>query len=98
MATRGREGRRGGHNPDPNRIERALEGLVNALEHHNPTPGIPTIQQFRNLRPPMFEGTIDLEVAKHWLQEIRKTYTVFPCTDEQKVSFTAYMFVGEAHE
>ena len=100
MATRGRGGRggRGGRHPDPNRIERALEGLVNALEHHNPAPGIPTIQQFRDLRPPTFEGTTDPEVAKRWLQEIRKTYTVFPCTDAQKVSFAAYMFVGEAHE
>ena len=83
MATRGREGRRGGRNPDPNRIERALEGLVNALEHHNPAPGIPTIQQFHDLRPPTFEGTTDPEVAKHWLQE---------------VSFAVYMFVGDVHE
>ncbi|XP_057485865.1 uncharacterized protein LOC130772143 [Actinidia eriantha] len=101
MATRGRGGRggRGGRNPYPNRIERALEGLVNALEHHNPAPGIPTIQQFCNLMPPTFEGTTDPEVAMmRWLQEIRKTYTVFPCTDAQKVSFAAYIFVGEAHE
>ncbi|GFS35664.1 hypothetical protein Acr_00g0041350 [Actinidia rufa] len=100
MATRGRRGRRGrgGCNPDPNRIERALEGLVNALEHHNPAPGNPMIQQFCNLMPPTFEGTTDPEVAMHWLQEIRKTYTVFLCTDAQKVSFAAYMFMGEAHE
>ncbi|PSR89084.1 Calreticulin like [Actinidia chinensis var. chinensis] len=51
-----------------------------------------------NLRPPTFEGTTDLEMAKRWLQEIRKTYTVFLCTDEQNVSFVAYMFVGESHE
>ncbi|XP_057482013.1 uncharacterized protein LOC130768937 [Actinidia eriantha] len=100
MATRGRGGRRGreGCNPEPNRIVRVLEGLVHALEYYNPTPGIPTIQQFRDLRPPTFEGTTDPEVAMRWLQEIRKTYTVFPCTDAQKVSFAAYMFVGEAHE
>ncbi|XP_057502680.1 uncharacterized protein LOC130786384 [Actinidia eriantha] len=100
MATRGRGGRRGreGRNPEPNRIERALEGLVHALEYHIPTLGIPMIQQFRDLRPPTFEGTTDPEVAMRWLQEIRKTYTVFPCTDAQKVSFAAYIFVGEAHE
>ncbi|XP_057473033.1 uncharacterized protein LOC130761541 [Actinidia eriantha] len=100
MAIRGRGERRGrgGRNPESNRIERVLEGLVHALEYHNPTPGIPTIQQFRDLRPATFEGTTDLEVAMRWLQEIKKTYTVFPCTDAQKISFVAYMFVGEAHE
>ncbi|GFS40606.1 hypothetical protein Acr_00g0069510 [Actinidia rufa] len=100
MATRGRGGRRerGRRNPDPNRFERAVEGLVNALKYHNPAPGIPTIQQFRDLRPPTFEGTTDPEVAMRWLQEIGKTYTVFPCTDAQKVGFATYMFVGEAHE
>ena len=57
-----------------------------------------TITNFKKLSPPSFCGSIDpLEVEK-WLTEIEKTFSVFYCSEEKKVSRAAYMLQGDVHD
>lgn len=57
-----------------------------------------TIVEFKKLSPPAFGGTTDPLEAEKWLTEIEKTFTVLPCTEEEKVSRAAYMLQGSAHD
>ena len=49
-----------------------------------------TITDFKKLSPPSFCGSIDLLEAEKWLTEIERTFSVFHCSEEEKVSRAAY--------
>lgn len=55
-----------------------------------------TLEQFQKFNLPMFEGKTDVLVVEKWLRQISKILSIMKCTEEQKVSFAAFMFQGEA--
>ena len=55
-----------------------------------------TIKQFQQLKPLTFYGTPDPKAADFWLLGIDKVFKVLPCTEEQKVVFATFNFVGVA--
>jgi len=54
------------------------------------------LEQFQKLNPPAFKGEADPIQAEEWLRRIEKILTVMECNENQKVSFTSFMFQGEA--
>ena len=38
-------------------------------------------RNFWNMDPPRFEGSIDPDVAEHWVKEIERVFRVMQCTD-----------------
>jgi len=48
------------------------------------------------MKPPVFEGETDPLQAEGWLLQIEKILDVINCTEEQKVSFSSFMFQKEA--
>ena len=48
------------------------------------------------MKPPVFEGEVDPSQAEAWLLQIKKILDVMNCTDEQKVSFSSFIFQKEA--
>lgn len=55
------------------------------------------IYDFLKLKPQPFTGGHDPLEAQYWLDELNKIFEILQCTDEQKVTFAAYMLKGEAN-
>ncbi|XP_004513146.2 uncharacterized protein [Cicer arietinum] len=51
---------------------------------------------FLKLQHPTFQGSHNPLEAQAWLDEIKKAFDVVPCTDEQKVAFSAHLLKGGA--
>ena len=47
------------------------------------------------MKSPVFEGELDPLQAEAWLLQIEKILDVMNCTDEQRVSFSSFMFQKE---
>ena len=54
------------------------------------------LEQFQKMKPPLFEGEADPLQAEAWLLQIEKILDVMNCTNEQRVSFSSFMFQKEA--
>ena len=54
------------------------------------------LEQFQKLNPPAFKGGADPIQAEEWLRQIKKILDVMECIESQRVSFTSFMFQGEA--
>ena len=54
------------------------------------------LEQFQKMKPPVFVGEVDPLQAEGWLLQIEKILNVINCTDEQRVSFSSFMFQKEA--
>ena len=54
------------------------------------------LEQFQKLNLPAFKGEADPIQAEEWLRQIEKILDVMECTENQQVSFTSFMFQGEA--
>ena len=54
------------------------------------------LEQFQKMKPPIFVGEVDPLQAEGWLLQIEKILNVMNCTEEQKVSFSSFMFQKEA--
>ena len=54
------------------------------------------LKQFQKMKPPVFKGEVDPLQAEAWLLQIEKILDVMNCTDEQRVSFSSFMFQKEA--
>ena len=50
------------------------------------------LEQFQKMKPLVFEGEVDPLQAETWLLQIEKILDVMNCTDEQRVSFSSFMF------
>jgi len=48
------------------------------------------------MKPPVFKGEMDPLQAEAWLLQIEKILDVMNCIDEQRVSFSFFMFQKEA--
>ena len=55
-----------------------------------------SLEQFQKLNPPAYKGGADPKQAEEWLRQIEKILDVMKCTENQRVSFTSFMFQGEA--
>ena len=81
--------------PNANRKipDRMLEWLVQLTTISNTRRAL---KQFQKLNPPMFKGGADPIQAEEWLRQIEKILDVMKCTENQRLSFTSFMFQGEA--
>jgi len=50
------------------------------------------LEQLQKMKPPVFEGEVNPLQAEAWLLQIEKILDVMNCTDEQRVSFSSFMF------
>uniref|UniRef100_A0A2N9IMJ0 RNA-directed DNA polymerase n=1 Tax=Fagus sylvatica TaxID=28930 RepID=A0A2N9IMJ0_FAGSY len=55
-----------------------------------------SLEHFRKLGPPVFKGTTDPFEAEAWVKRMEKLFTTMGCTDDQRVTFAAFMLEGEA--
>ena len=46
---------------------------------------------FCKANPPSFRGAYDPDAANEWIKEMEKIFSILICTEEQKVSFVAFM-------
>ena len=46
--------------------------------------------------PPVFEGTVDLAVAKEWISMIEKIFEFVQIEDVDRVKYTVYMLKKDA--
>ncbi|XP_061347712.1 uncharacterized protein LOC133293194 [Gastrolobium bilobum] len=53
---------------------------------------------FRKHKPPSFQGSRDPKVVTTWLRGMDKIFQVMGCQDPQRLSYSAYMLEGDAHE
>ena len=104
MAHRGRPRRNLDEIDDQTGLQRALNNLTAALRrnvanerNHNPAPQSCTMEMFQKMNPPSFKGSIDPMDADSWIEKVEKIFEVLPCTENQKVSFAAFMLEGEAN-
>ena len=54
------------------------------------------LEQFQKLHLSAFKGEADPMQAKEWLHQIEKILDVMEYTENQRVSFTTFIFQGEA--
>ena len=54
------------------------------------------MEQFQKMKPPVFEREVNPLQAEAWPLQIEKILDVMNCTDEQRVSFSSFMFQKEA--
>ena len=74
----------------PNKIPEWLVQLATKTNPHK------TLEQFQKLHPRAFKGEADPVQAEEWLRQIEKILDAMECTENQRVSFTTFMFQGEA--
>jgi len=74
-------------------LDRVPDWLVQLATVNNPRRAL---EQFQKLNPPAFKGGADPIQAEEWLRQIEKILDVMECTESQRVSFTSFMFQGEA--
>ncbi|XP_020972595.1 uncharacterized protein LOC107627316 [Arachis ipaensis] len=55
-----------------------------------------TFANFKKIGPPEFRGSLDPDMAEEWLTEMEKVFTIFPCTEEQQVSYATFMLKADA--
>ena len=53
------------------------------------------LSEFRKATPPSFHGDYNPILAKKWVMQLEKIFTVIGCVDFQKVLFATYMLVEE---
>lgn len=91
---------------DFDRVYRVIDGLTRAVRYQvgvvaammMPEPShASTLKQFRQMKPPAFQGTLDPKIAKSRIKELEKLFKVLKCTNDQRVAFVVYMLQGEAH-
>ncbi|MDV3201234.1 MAG: hypothetical protein Q8877_03555 [Sweet potato little leaf phytoplasma] len=76
-------------------ITAVLEHLSQERNRGGPTE-FKGLADFRKCNPPKFGGGFRPDEAQRWIQELEKIFQTIPCTEEQKVTYAAYMLVGEA--
>ena len=54
------------------------------------------LTEFKKMHPLLFRGEYNPTIDESWLMHIEKKFEAMVCTDEQKVTYAAYMLVGEA--
>ena len=52
--------------------------------------------EFNKMQPLLFRGKYNLALAKIQFMHIEKIFEAMACTDEQKVTYTTYMLIGES--
>ncbi|XP_016195712.1 uncharacterized protein LOC107636732 [Arachis ipaensis] len=55
-----------------------------------------TFADFKKIGPPEFRGALNPDMAEEWLTKIKKVFTIFPCTEEQQVSYATFMLKADA--
>lgn len=75
----------------PRRRERNLSGMNVTNDGWRSS-----IDDFNKLHPPTYDGRGDPILAEDWIQDIEEILRVTPCTEEQKVLFSAFKLTGEA--
>ena len=57
---------------------------------------IDLIRDFKKIKPPRFQGGIEPMKAEAWVLEMEKLFEIFPSTDTQKVTLTAFTLDDDA--
>ena len=73
--------------------DRMPDWLVQLATISNPCRAL---EQFQKLNLPAFKRKVNSIQAGEWLHQIEKILYVMKCTENQKVSFTSFMFQGAA--
>ncbi|XP_072078032.1 uncharacterized protein [Arachis hypogaea] len=55
-----------------------------------------TFADFKKIGPPDFRGALDPDKAEEWLTEMKKVFTIFPCTEVQQVNYATFMLKADA--
>ena len=82
----------GGHIP----LEQMAQLLATALRQ--PREPVASIERGRKLGARNYDGLGDLEKASSWLEGNERVYQVMQCTDEQMVTFSAFLLRDRALE
>ena len=55
-----------------------------------------SLERFRKLGPPTFQGTVDPMVAEAWLRQMEKIFVAMGCNDDQRLILASFVLQGEA--
>ena len=53
-------------------------------------------RNFQAMNPPRFNGTLDPDLAEHWVKEIERVFRVMQCTDQEKVLLATFQLEKDA--
>ena len=76
----------------PNRMPKWLAHLTTRRNPHR------VLKQFQKLHQPAFIEEADPMQAEKWLRQIEQILDVMEYTENQRVSFTTFMFQGEVEQ
>jgi len=68
--------------------DRMLDWLVQLVTINNPRRAL---EQFQKLNPPAFKGVDPIQEEER-LRQIEKILNIMECTENQRISFTSFMF------
>ena len=54
------------------------------------------MNDFLNMRPPLYRGDPDPNSAEEWIEELEKIFELLQCSEQQKVRFATHMLKGNA--
>lgn len=56
-----------------------------------------TLERFKKLGPPIFQGTTDPLVAEAWLKQVKKIFIAMGSDTDHRVVLTSFSLLGEAY-
>ncbi|KAL8088434.1 hypothetical protein AgCh_038282 [Apium graveolens] len=56
-----------------------------------------SFKSFQSIKPPEFKGEVDPVVARNWLKEIEKAFTLTQVSDDLKTDYASYFLMNEAN-
>ncbi|XP_027368272.1 uncharacterized protein LOC113874240 [Abrus precatorius] len=77
-------------------METLLGRVVDILERQNEPVLNRGLSEFCKNKPSQFRGVFNPDGAQLWIEELEKIYEAMVCTEEEKVTYAAFMLVGEA--
>ncbi|XP_020703922.2 uncharacterized protein LOC110115127 [Dendrobium catenatum] len=54
------------------------------------------LQMFHKLKPPLFKGAVEPQIAEDWIMRIEKIFDSMQCPENQNVHLAVFLFEGEA--
>ncbi|MQM06415.1 hypothetical protein Taro_039238 [Colocasia esculenta] len=59
--------------------------------------GVPMMERFSTMTPPIFKGESDPILAESWLRETEKIFPTIRCAEEESVTLASYMLHVKEH-
>ena len=82
-------------------MQRTMQGFTQAIQQLAQGGGAQRNagelhRNFQAMNPPRFDGSLDPDMAEHWVKEIERVFRVMQCADQEKVLLATFQLEKEA--